>query len=557
MLSSRITPMPKEICCKNWAQLFSFIENTPNLPSGLSGRTAVEKFLDGLIDNPEFLISSPDELGLDYPVKEKHLRDNRYWHSNDFSLKLFENAAKVIGGYRPLFKAGIIAGYRMIHEMQPKYFQFFRLFSINRLFILVTPLNVKLNKTKEPKILENRKGFARIKFNYKNEYKDKVSKHVCDWNTGIYTGMGKFTGAYDLKVRETECVVEGCEDCILELNWTHHNIFRRFIIFCHSIIDPGYIAERDLDNLFLNYMLLTQEGIIETRTEELKHTQAKLFEAEKRSLEHRITGGFAHEMRNALAGAQLEFKTALNYNNKGKSSADVLIGAATVLLKNIDQIHEEFNIPREKIATQFIPELKTIAEIANHLSSTISSVSNDIERGLSITNQIRDYAKMSEFKPGNNKINIIDLLSFYKERYARLFKLNNIQYFVEGPKEVIVAANELHLNSIFSNLILNARDALSEKGSNDSIINVFVENQYNKSGNKVVVKVQDNGLGIPERHLTEIFEPFFSTKPNTGTGLGLGIVKKLVRLYGGDIEVQSETGKGTTFTITLPEKRNG
>jgi len=61
-----------------------------------------------------------------------------------------------------------------------------------------------------------------------------------------------------------------------------------------------------------------------------------------------------------------------------------------------------------------------------------------------------------------------------------------------------------------------------------------------------------NGVKIPGRHLSEIFEPFFSTKPTTGTGLGLGVVKRLVKLYGGTIEVESEVGEGARFVVTLP-----
>ncbi|GAG14737.1 unnamed protein product, partial [marine sediment metagenome] len=62
---------------------------------------------------------------------------------------------------------------------------------------------------------------------------------------------------------------------------------------------------------------------------------------------------------------------------------------------------------------------------------------------------------------------------------------------------------------------------------------------------------------IPEEHLNEIFEPFFSTKPTSGTGLGLGIVKRLVQLYGGQIAAESKINEGTTFTINFLEGHNG
>jgi len=66
--------------------------------------------------------------------------------------------------------------------------------------------------------------------------------------------------------------------------------------------------------------------------------------------------------------------------------------------------------------------------------------------------------------------------------------------------------------------------------------------------------LQDSGSGIPQDQLDEIFEPFYSTTPTSGTGLGLGIVKRLVQVYDGQIEVESKLNEGTTFTITLLEK---
>lgn len=553
MTASHTDPMPKEICCKNWVQLFNYIENTPNLPSGLSGQAAVQKLIDGLVDNPKYLISDPNDSDLAYPVKEEHLKDDRYWHSNEFSLKLFENASQAIGGYRPLFQAGIIAGYRMLEAAQPKRFQLLRIFSPKKLLKILIPMNKKMNKTKDPELIEYRRGFSRVKLNYKDEYKDKISQHVCDWNAGIYIGVSKFTCAYDVKITETECVNKGGDDCIFELHWTHHYKFRRFIIFIHSIIDPKYITARDYDNLISNYLSLSQEGIINDRTAKLRETQAKLVEAEKKSLEHRITGGFAHEMRNALAGAQLELKTALNYKNMDKSCAAVLQDSATALLKDVSRIYEEYNIPKQKIVDSFIPELKTIADIADHINVTFSSVSKDLDRSLSITSQIRDYAKMSEIKAGDTPVDLVELLNGYGQRFRQDFEQMGIKYSVTGAERAVVVANETHLNSIFSNLILNAKDALSEIETDCGEINVLVEKRNHKDKNTIVIKVQDNGAGIQQDHLYEIFEPFFSTKPKSGTGLGLGVVKRLVQLYDGQIEVATESGKDTVFMVTLPE----
>jgi len=136
----------------------------------------------------------------------------------------------------------------------------------------------------------------------------------------------------------------------------------------------------------------------------------------------------------------------------------------------------------------------------------------------------------------------------------RDFGRYKITYSVEGPESIIVQADEIHMNSIFTNLINNARDALIEQDSESKEIRVFVEEVDEEEKKYIRIKFQDNGPGIPKDQLDDIFEPFYSTKPTSGTGLGLGIVKRLVQVYDSQIEVESKLNEGTTFTITLLEK---
>jgi len=75
------------------------------------------------------------------------------------------------------------------------------------------------------------------------------------------------------------------------------------------------------------------------------------------------------------------------------------------------------------------------------------------------------------------------------------------------------------------------------------------------SDNIFEVVIKDNGAGISRENLDHIFEPFFSTKGEFGTGLGLSITHDIIERLGGKITVESEFGKGTEFTITLPQKR--
>jgi signal transduction histidine kinase len=95
------------------------------------------------------------------------------------------------------------------------------------------------------------------------------------------------------------------------------------------------------------------------------------------------------------------------------------------------------------------------------------------------------------------------------------------------------------------NLLVNAAQAIEERG--DITIETLALDGH------VVIRVSDTGRGIPPQHLSRIFDPFFTTKAvGKGTGLGLAISHGIVEKHRGTIDVESEVGKGTTFTIRLP-----
>ena len=106
-------------------------------------------------------------------------------------------------------------------------------------------------------------------------------------------------------------------------------------------------------------------------------------------------------------------------------------------------------------------------------------------------------------------------------------------------------AIQISSNQVFMNLLVNASQAFKEKGV--ITIRTFRE------GDIVNVQISDNGVGIPHENLQRIFDPGFTTKGvGVGTGLGLSICFKIAQDHGGTIDVESELGKGSTFTIRLP-----
>src|SRR5262249_35703300 len=101
------------------------------------------------------------------------------------------------------------------------------------------------------------------------------------------------------------------------------------------------------------------------------------------------------------------------------------------------------------------------------------------------------------------------------------------------------------LNQVFMNLLVNAEQAMPERGT--------LRIKTSRDGDLVRIMISDTGVGIAKENLRRIFEPGFTTKGvGIGTGLGLSICHKIIQDHHGKIEVESEVGKGTTFTLTLP-----
>ena len=115
-----------------------------------------------------------------------------------------------------------------------------------------------------------------------------------------------------------------------------------------------------------------------------------------------------------------------------------------------------------------------------------------------------------------------------------------------GSVPSVVVTDSARLRQILLNLVGNA-----VKFTQQGVVEVVARLEPSGEGHKLVVDVTDTGVGIPPDYLGRMFEPLFTTKA-TGIGLGLAVSKQLLEGHGGNIEVRSEVGKGSTFTVRLP-----
>jgi signal transduction histidine kinase len=120
-------------------------------------------------------------------------------------------------------------------------------------------------------------------------------------------------------------------------------------------------------------------------------------------------------------------------------------------------------------------------------------------------------------------------------------------YLVRGLADDLpeIVADPMQLRQVFMNLLMNAVDAMPERGT------IVLKTTFEKTLCAITVIISDTGKGMDAAVLSKLFQPFFTTKVG-GTGLGLAISKRLIEEQGGSISIESSVGSGTTFTITIP-----
>ncbi len=229
----------------------------------------------------------------------------------------------------------------------------------------------------------------------------------------------------------------------------------------------------------------------------LRHAQASLRRSERLAALGQLTAGLAHELRNPLGTI--------------KASAEMLT----------------------KDSTKCRPEV--MSEMTEYIVSEVDRLNGLIASFL-------DFAKPLHIRP--MAADLRSVIDDVVRQQADLARSRNVEVSVHMNGSLSFVFDPDLLNPAISNLLQNAIEA---SGPGQSI-----EIRAESRDENVMIFVGDHGEGIRPQHLENIFNPFFTTKPQ-GTGLGLAIVSKIIDEHQGRINVFSEAGAGTTFEITLPE----
>jgi len=177
--------------------------------------------------------------------------------------------------------------------------------------------------------------------------------------------------------------------------------------------------------------------------------------------------------------------------------------------------------------------------------SDLETIARETQRCKTIVGSLLDFARQHQVEAQDLNLNafietIIDIEKKH-ERYAGVAIKTEL-----APDNPSIQADPAQLQAVFTNLMTNAAEAMSEGGQ------LTIQTTPGPIG-RITITIEDTGEGILPENLPKLFTPFFTTKPvGKGTGLGLAIVYGIVKMHRGQIDIQSEVGKGTTVTIQLP-----
>ena len=269
--------------------------------------------------------------------------------------------------------------------------------------------------------------------------------------------------------------------------------------------------------------------------EQLKENQVHLVHSVKMASLGQMAAGVAHEINNPVGFVTSNLGTIAEYTRvftRLLEAYETLTDQVTRDQSTADLLHRIAEMRQEE-------DLDFIREDIDHL---LAESLNGMHRVKEIVQGLKSFAHLDEAEMQIADVNegieatlkvVWNELKYKCEVHTKLKPLPKIRCY---PGQ---------LNQVFMNLLVNAAHAMEHRGE------ITIETEATDS--KMIIRISDNGVGIPEEHLSKLFNPFFTTKPvGEGTGLGLSISYGIIEKHGGSIEVDSEVGRGTTFTIYLP-----
>lgn len=267
--------------------------------------------------------------------------------------------------------------------------------------------------------------------------------------------------------------------------------------------------------------------------EQLKVTQSQLIQNSKMAALGQLAAGVAHEINNPISFVISNIDIMGNYIKNIKEAFELVESSRKNSNVNVGQLWDSFC------------EQKNLHSSMQTTSELISESLEGLDRIVEIVSSLKTFSYSYEGDLEETDINecIDAMLKMMRNeiKYNAVTKnFGALPTFLSHPRQ---------LSQVFLNILMNANHAIKDKGE------ITITTECIKD--EIIIKISDTGVGIKPEDVENLFNPFFTTKPiGEGTGLGLSISYNLVKKHGGNIEVESDIGKGSTFIIHLPINNN-
>lgn len=281
------------------------------------------------------------------------------------------------------------------------------------------------------------------------------------------------------------------------------------------------------------HALMQKQVALESTVRELRETQMMLVHAERMNALGQMVAGIAHEINNPLS-----FVTSNLY------SLNDILRSVFSAYDELESLVLQSPYPETKQQARDLRVRSEIDYAVSDIDDLVRASIEGLQRMKGIVQGLRTFARLdeAEFKVASIRECVTSALMIAGGELSGRITVN---LDIDDVPPIYCCPAEL--NQVFLNLIVNAAQSMPERGT----IDILAEDY----DSHIVISVKDSGLGMSPQVLTNLFTPFFTTKPaGVGVGLGLAIANKIItERHKGSIQVQSELGKGTVFQITLPK----
>jgi signal transduction histidine kinase/methyl-accepting chemotaxis protein len=331
------------------------------------------------------------------------------------------------------------------------------------------------------------------------------------------------------------------------------------------------VPKKEIMSLYFEH---NRRPVIMNRPDEEKLPEGLLGEGQAKVFNLML--GWVRQKGELIGVIRLANKRGADFMEESSRLIGIISNNVSVAIENI-KLYEDLKAQMEELRStqeQLIQaaKLAAIGELASNVAHEINNPLTSIMGYAELIKEetditvIRDDIRVIEKESIRARDIVQELLEFSRKRPLELIVIdlndliNESVALARGPLKVAniiiteqygnlpsIQGDPNQLKQVVLNIINNSIDAVSNSGGR---INIKTDSM----NSNVIVEISDNGMGIASKNRERIFEPFFTTKRDKGTGLGLPITRKIIESHSGTIDVMSDVGKGTKFTITLPVK---